>query len=469
LRRLNLRLRAPETSPQTTTEASPGPRGSWARLPKRALGVAVAALVITLIGVTISAQLVDYASGPTTGYGLTGGDTDPSSSTPGELAFGEAGDATSPSPDETQPWAMPGAPSPGGETFGTSPSPDPTPQPVKAASTPRPTTKPTTKPAPNPTSKPTSKPKAQPAAAKPAGIAVPSSIDSTGKRDASAALNAFIGRVKNGSTIVFRKGGVYRLNGPVKFAHRHNLTLNGNGATLKSYGPATESGSLFWLGSFGGPNTGITIKNFKLVGHSSSPGVYRPRSEGAAGILVDTGSHIDIHAVTISAVWGDCLKVNSWASYISFHDSTCASAGRNGVTIIAGRNVTVQRVAFRRNGYNVFDIEANNSSEGAKSIKFLSNKAGTWTNAFFSANGANGSVVSGVTVSGNRITGGTLLTVVTISRRQNIVFTNNTSTVRGRGPILRFAHIDGLTVRGNHQPLSSGSLVSISDCTSVRR
>ena len=77
--------------------------------------------------------------------------------------------------------------------------------------------------------------------------------------------------------------------------------------------------------------------------------------------------------------------------------------------------------------------------------------------------------MSGVTISGNRITGDTLLTVVTIARRKNIVFTNNTSTVRGHGPILRFAHIDGLTVRGNHQPLSSGTLVSIADCTGVHR
>jgi hypothetical protein len=297
---------------------------------------------------------------------------------------------------------------------------------------------------------------------------VPSSIDSTGSRDASAALIAFIGRVKDGSTIVFKRGGVYRLNSAIKFAHRRNLTLNGNGATLRSYGPATESGSLFWLSSSGGGDTGITIKNFKLVGNNPSPGVYRGGREGAAGVLVDGGSRINIYGVTVSRVWGDCLKVNSWASYVWFHDSNCVSVGRNGVSIIAGRNVTVQRVAFRRNGYNVFDIEANNSREGAVGIKFLSNTAGTWTNAFFSGNGAPGSVVSGVTISGNRITGGTLLTVITIARRKNIVFTNNTSTVRGRGPILRFAHIDGLTVRGNHQPLSSGKLVSITDCTRVQ-
>jgi hypothetical protein len=426
----------------------------------RALGVVVvAALLFTLAGVSISARLADQSFDPWSGAGSGGLTTD----SPDAVALGNPSATGSPEPTEAPPW-FPGSPGWDDEGFGSTPTPaaTSTPAPAPATPTPGPTPKPVSKPAPKPTPRPQPKPPS-----KPAGISVPSSIDSTGSRDASAALIAFIGRVKDGSTIVFRAHGVYRLSGAIKFAHRHNLTLNGNGATLRSYGAATEAGSLFWLASSGGGDSGITIKNFRLVGNSSSPGVYRGGREGAAGVLVDGGSNINIHHVTVSGVWGDCLKVNSWASGVYFHDSNCQSVGRNGVSIIAGRNVTVQRVAFHRNGYNVFDIEANNSSEGGVGIRFLSNTAGTWTNAFFSANGASGSLVSGVTVSGNRITGGTLLTVVTIARRKNIVFTNNTSTVRGYGPILRFAHIDGLTVRGNHQPLSSGALTSISDCTGV--
>ena len=57
--------------------------------------------------------------------------------------------------------------------------------------------------------------------------------------------------------------------------------------------------------------------------------------------------------------------------------------------------------------------------------------------------------------------------MIDLARRQNIVFTNNTSTVAGGGPVLRFAHIDGLTVTGNVQPLSSGVLASITDSTGV--
>ena len=302
----------------------------------------------------------------------------------------------------------------------------------------------------------------------PAGIPVPSSIDATGATDASAALISWLDRsVPDGSTVVFKAGGVYRMNAALKFAHRHNLVFEGNGATLRAAGGTTEASALFWLGSYLGGNTGIVIRNFTLVGNSTTPGVYQGGREGAHGILVDAGSGIEITNVNVSGVWGDCLYVGSWADGVSFHDATCASVGRNGVTVTAAKNVTVQRVAFTRSGYCTFDIEPNTSDQGASNVRFLDNTAGTWTNSFLSADGAAGSVVNGITVSGNTVTGKSLLTAIGLARRQNVVFTNNTSRVTASGPVLRFAHVDGLTITGNTQPLSSGSLASITDSTSV--
>ncbi|MGO9179914.1 MAG: hypothetical protein ACLQHS_11750 [Candidatus Limnocylindrales bacterium] len=72
-----------------------------------------------------------------------------------------------------------------------------------------------------------------------------------------------------------------------------------------------------------------------------------------------------------------------------------------------------------------------------------------------------------MTISGNTITGDLLDTYVNVARRQDIVFTNTTSTVAVAGPVLNFANIDGLTVTGNVQPLRSGSLSSITDSTGV--
>ena len=306
-------------------------------------------------------------------------------------------------------------------------------------------------------------PDASPSSPRP-NVAVPASIDATGATDASVALTSFLATVPDGSTVVFPAGATYRMDLGLNFSDRHDLTFEGNGATLRSNGDNLETSSLFAL--WGG-NTGIVIRDFNLVGNSSTPGVYQPGREGAHGVLIDGGSDVDVSGVTVSGVWGDGFYVGLWADTVSIHDSTVASNGRNGVSIIAGRNVTVQHVAFTQSGYCTFDIESNVASEGASNISFVDNTAGTWGNVFLAANGVPGSVVDGVTVRNNRVTGSTLLSDITLARRSNITFENNTSSVPADGPVLRFAHVDGLTVTGNVQPLKSGALAFIEDSTKV--
>lgn len=301
-------------------------------------------------------------------------------------------------------------------------------------------------------------------------ISVPATIDASGATDASAALTAWLSGVPDGSTIVFQAGGVYRMDQGLAISDRRNLTFEGNGATLRANGPDScgRECSLFYLQ---GGNRGIIIRGFVLAGNSVTPGTYDPAREHASGITVVGGGQVELAEITVEAVGGDALTITGsapeWPNDIWFHDSHVISAGRNGVAVIAGSDVVVERVAFDASGYTVFDIEPNTDRQGASNIRFLDNTAGTWTNSFVSAEGAPGSEVNGVVVSGNTVTGGSLLTAIELPRRQNVTFINNTSQVPGDGPVLRFAHVDGLTVTGNVQPLNSDPLASITDCTSV--
>ena len=301
-------------------------------------------------------------------------------------------------------------------------------------------------------------------------VTVPASIDTTGSTDASTALNDWLRTVPDGSTIVFPPDAVYRMDTGLVFTDRHGLVFEGNGATLKSNGTAgcSRDCSLFYLLE---RNTGISVRNFNLVGNSPTPGVLNRAWEHASAITIIGGGDVEISQVTIRDVGGDGLTLSGGGvdtpDRVHFHDSRVISSGRNGVAVIAGSNVTVEGVAFETVGYTVFDIEPNTSSQSARNIRFVDNTAGTWDNSFLSAEGAPGSIVSGVTVSGNTVTGGSLRTAIALARRQNIVFTNNTSTVPARGPVLRFAYVDGLTVTGNVQPLTSGGLASIVGCTGV--
>jgi hypothetical protein len=303
-------------------------------------------------------------------------------------------------------------------------------------------------------------------------IRVPADIDATGASDASAALNDFLASVPDRSTIVFKKAGTYLMDRGIFVQGRRNLIFEGNGATLRA-NPATtdtQSDSIFALW---GQNRNIVIRNFHIDGAAEQPGVYVPQErEGFYGVLIQ-GDNVEVHDVTIEAIPGDAFQVNvsgdgNWSRDAYIHDSHVLSAGRNGVAIIAGSNVLVERVRFDTIGYSTFDIEPNEDWQGADGVTFRDNVAGTWSNSFLSAEGAPGSRVEGVTVTGNTVTGDSLLTVVALATgRKDVVFTDNVSLVAAEGPVLRFSNIDGLTIFGNEQPLSSGELARITDSTNV--
>lgn len=306
---------------------------------------------------------------------------------------------------------------------------------------------------------------------------LPSSIDPTGSSDVSAQLNAFVKSVADGSTIAFKTGATYRLDRGVILQNRHNLVFDGNGATLRIAG-CSSNDSGFRLDD----DAGITIRHFKIIGDNSGAGTassYKPGCEFQAGVALLHATNVEISNVLISNVWGDCLFVDqaagAWSDGVWFHDSTCQLNGRQGVTITAGRHVTVERVTFDRLSRNVLDIEPYATSGGGTNITFRGNtvtnygtsrvNVNTWY--LFTAFGGPGSVVRDVAVTANTVTGGTLRAKVEVDRSQNIVVTNNTGLMSAKGPVLIFKDVDGVTVTGNRQALISGILAQFPGCTHV--
>jgi hypothetical protein len=299
---------------------------------------------------------------------------------------------------------------------------------------------------------------------------VPASIDATGSSDVSGALMAFIASVPNGSTIVFKAGGTYRVNVALKISGKTNVTFNGNGATIKAVGSGSnENYSLFYFVSYGGGNSGIKVRNFSLVGSDPTPGTFSSGQEGQHGILVDGGTNFEIDHNTFSAAFGDGVEVNSGASGVHIHDNTFTNTGRNGLSVIWGNHVEFDHNSLGHMGYMPFDVEPNTSSQPSSFISIHDNATGYWSNAFFAVDGSStGAAIHDISVVNNTSTGKSLLTVVVgPGRKQNVTFSGNHSTVSAGGPVLRFTNVDGLTVMGNSQALSSGALVSTTSCTGV--
>ena len=97
------------------------------------------------------------------------------------------------------------------------------------------------------------------------------------------------------------------------------------------------------------------------------------------------------------------------------------------------------------------------------------------------SSGLDGASVRGIALSGNEVTGGpsgfdgTMLgihTRIDARRTQDIWITDNIGVGAAdgsklSGAVLDLAHIDGLTVSRNTQPLATGQLVLIRDSTDV--
>ena len=321
-------------------------------------------------------------------------------------------------------------------------------------------------------------------------ISVPSTIDSTGSTDVSRSLAAFIDRVPDGSTIVFKAGGTYRLGTAIHLTDRHGLVFNGNGATLRMGGCSVED-SAFLLD--GKPNTGITIGNFTMIGDNDGAGTataFVAGCESSMGVAIYGAQDIVIANVTISSVHGECVYIDAggdprgttpWSNGITFRDSTCRLNGRMGVAIVAAHHVTVTRVLFDKLAISVFDIEPTRADGGATDVSLTDNTirdygaSPTYTPWVLegSAYGMTTTIVRDVTLARNRIEGmtrsvntGTSAGLRVKARTENwkdFSIIDNLSTVTGTGPTMYFEHLDGLTVSGNTQPLTRGPLVWFDD------
>ena len=296
----------------------------------------------------------------------------------------------------------------------------------------------------------------------------------------AGALQSFVDGVPNGSTIVFKSGGTYRVSRGLYLSGRHDLVFAGNGATIQATGSATMLVSSPFLVDHGSQR--ITIRDITLVGNNpdaGTAGAYHAGLENQMGVAIYGSSDVELANVTIKRVYSDCVYIGSdgqnWSARISMHDSSCTLNGRSGVAILAANGVTLQRDRFDQVSMFIVDIEPDLASEGATNVTLRDSSIGSYglTNQYTSwvlaAEGATGSTVSGVSVINNTITGnphagydgaplGLTVTVVNRGPRTNFAVQDNTSTITVAGPPLQFTGVNGVTVTGNRQPLSSGQL-----------
>ena len=319
---------------------------------------------------------------------------------------------------------------------------------------------------------------------------MPSSIDATGSTDVSAALATFVRGVPDGKTIAFKAGGTYKLSSAIHLTARHDLTFDGNGATLRIAGCGVEDSAFLLDGT---PSTGIDIREFTIIGDNTAAGTttsFVAGCESQMGVAIYGARDIDISDLLITSVHAECVYIDAggnprgtgaWADGITFRDSTCRLNGRMGVALIAASHITVTRVAFERIAISVFDIEPYMADGGAAYVSLTDNTiSGYGASSMYtgwvlegSAFGMTSTIVHDITLARNRVSAGATKSVNTVTtaglavkvrtprwKRINVI--DNASSVTGTGPAMYFEHIDGLTVVGQ-QPAPLVGLVGVAE------
>jgi hypothetical protein len=441
---------------------------------RQATGAAIFVALVVALPVA-AAQLIGSGA-------LLGPSSNPTDSRPGIGIIGQPGSSqvtVTPGPGGTPAPTGPATNPTGGATPAPGASgapiiaPEPTPAPT-ADPTGQPTPAPTAQPTPRPTPAPTPKPKPTPPPTG-KGYYIPATIDASGGSDVTNALNSFIASVPNGATITFKANGHYRSEGILNILNRSNLTFNGNGATIYATTNTSANRRNWNIRA----SSRITFVSMTVQGANPHPGTYDPNHEFEHAFWIDGSSSIEISHVTMTRNRGDCVYLSDaggalpWSSNIWIHDSSCTGNGRMGIAIVAARHVTIERCSFSAIAYQVFDLEPNKQApaQGSSYVTIRNNTVhGALKDYLVGADGWG--PIDHLTVTGNRVIGGTLrITVRPMAgsgyRRTAIVITNNTGTASSSGPLMYFSANDGLTVTGNTQPMSSGSLTIVSNSTNV--
>jgi hypothetical protein len=313
-------------------------------------------------------------------------------------------------------------------------------------------------------------------------------------------INGLISSNPSSTKFMFAAGTTYDLTSGIYMGACNNLILQGNGATLRMTGTDSEDFSTFHLRG----SNHIQIDNFVVLGAYSTargngtwPGQAGEGSHclGLSGFFGGREStYVEMKNITGSNFYGDFayfegenVGTQRPSHHVWIHNNNFNYCGRNAISPINVTDVLVENNVFDHMAYHTFDCEPNQDIEEIRRVTFKNNTCGIYAarsgliGMFFSCYSPNNAPVTDITVSGNTSAGiaadgvfgnprGLHVTIMgeAAHRYQNITFTGNTCTrtVAGSG-VIYAQNTDGVTITGNTQPLSSGTLVQVSGCTNA--
>ena len=288
---------------------------------------------------------------------------------------------------------------------------------------------------------------------------VPVTIDATGATDVTGPLNVFFAGVPERSTIALRRGARYRVEGTLDLNRRHDVTLDGNGATIFAGTEGARDRSHLSIEN----GYRIVIRDLTIKGAHPLAGMHaaawRPDKAFQHGIRILGAHDVELDRVHITDVFGDLVLIGRsrdgrWSERVWVHNSYLARNGRQGIAVTAARDVVIERNTITDTRRATIDLEPDTPRDGAQNVFVLDNRIGPGWLRFVAAHG-NGPVDQ-VVIAYNRLRGRDLAIDIAPpagARRSGFYIVGNVSDRLSTGEPLRLTRLDGVVVQGNTQPI----------------
>ncbi len=294
-------------------------------------------------------------------------------------------------------------------------------------------------------------------------VDVPSGIDATGARDVTAELNAFFAGLPDGATVRFTRDGRYDVEGMLFLSGKRSITIEGRGATIRAETDGASMPVPRWGYRSAWPRSrahvvventsGLTVRDLTVRGPNTG-GAYRPPLEGQAAFVIKASSGVTFDRVTLRDTYGDGVYIVGGSSAIRLRNCTLDHNGRQGVAVVSGQDITIERCTIRGTGRSAVDLEPGFGPAGP--VRVQDNEISDVGNLMLAAGGG-GSGVTDVWFLRNRVHGGRGVSVYAGNDRYlrtgiHIVDNVGDGTSAGLdGALMTFIRFDGVEVRGNTQ------------------
>jgi hypothetical protein len=300
-------------------------------------------------------------------------------------------------------------------------------------------------------------------------------IDATGRSDVTAGLQALFDRTPDGGIVQLAAGADYRVEGTLVLEDRHDLRIEGNGARIFATTRADRTRSQLEL--VGGSD--LVVRNLEIQGANPHAGLeeraYVAELEAQHAIGLYGVRDVELDRVNLHDTYGDFVYLarrdgdQGWSQGVWIHDSTFARSGRQGIAVVAARDVVIEHNRFTDVRRATIDLEPNGPSWGANNIHVIDNQVGPGRLLFVAAAGIG--PVDGVVIARNTLQGRALYVWVDPpegSRRQRFWVVDNTTDTMAMDEPVQFTRTDGAVVDGNRQAIEApDALVRSTDSCSV--